>query len=267
MAAPVRLGSALRSQTRLTSRPVELQPLQTSRVSTNRASVLHQAGRTYLVKRYTGDLPGERLACEKLSLGVWADAGFKVPAVSTLEIPELRGTEHLVIEFLNGPTLQDRLKDNAVGIDEKWELLSRILADNCRRQSQAIARREPRLLHPDPNSSNIICVDHEHYFIDFETTVPAGDLEDAAAVETAKFLRWTARDIGRAHLPEIARHAAAAYRDNADTLQRIVTRTCDRPFQWFHRWHDRRRKQRQPGEVTKYDIADALASALRSFRS
>jgi len=250
----------------LTLRPVELQPLQASRVSTNLASVLQQDGRTYLIKRYIGESPGERLACEKLSLGLWADAGFKVPALSALEIPELRGTDFLVLEFLNGPTLQDLLKNTAVGLDEKWKLLSHILADNCRRQRRAIEQREPRLLHPDPNSSNVICVGREYYFIDFETTVPPGNLEDAAAVETAKFLRWTARDLGIVHLSELARRAAAAYGNNPDTLRRIVTRTCSRPFQLFHRWQDRRRKQRQPGEVTKYDIADALAVALRTAR-
>lgn len=246
---------------------MELQPLQTSRVSTNRASVLRQAGRAYLIKRYIGERPGERLACEKSSLNLWADAGFKVPTVFELEIPELRGTEYLAIEFLDGSTLQDRLKDAAVGLDEKWELLSRILADNCRRQCQAIAQQEPRLFHPDPNSSNILCVGGEYYFIDFETTVPPGNLKDAAAVETAKFIRWTARDLGIVYLSELARRAAAAYGDNPDTLRRIVTRTCDRPFQWFHRWQDRRRKKRQPFEVTKYDIADALAVALRTSPS
>lgn len=246
---------------------MELQPLKTSRVSTNHASVVQKGGRTYLIKRYTGQHPRERLACEKLSLSLWAETGFNVPAVSTLEIPELRGTDYLVIEFLNGPTLQDLLKDAAVGLDEKWELLSHILTDNCRRQCRAIAQREPRLLHPDPNSSNIICVGREYYFIDFETTVPADHLEDAAAVETAKFLRWTARDLGIVRLDELARRAAVAYDDNPDTLRRIISRTCDRPFQWFHRWQDRRRKQRHPFEVTKYDIASALAAALIVVRS
>lgn len=246
---------------------MELQPLQTSRVSTNHAGVLQLDGQTYLIKRYAGGNPRERLECEKLSLGLWADAGFKVPALSSLEIPELRGMYYLAIAFLNGPTLQDLLKNTAVRIEEKWELLSSILADNCRRQCRAIAQQEPRLLHPDPNSSNIICVGREYYFIDFETTVPPGNLEDAAAVETAKFIRWTARDLGIVHLSELARRAVAAYGDNPDTLRRIVKRTCDRPFQWFHRWQDRRRKQRLPLEVTKYDIAHALAVALQTSPS
>ena len=244
------------------SPPVELQPLKTSRVSTNHATLLQQGGQTYVIKRYTGDNPRERLACEKITLGLWLDAGFKVPVLSALEIPELRGTDYLVIEYLNGPTLQDLLKNSAVGIDGKWELLYRILADNCRRQRRAIELRERRLLHPDPNSSNVICVGREFCFIDFETTVPADDLEDAAAVETAKFLRWTARDLGSGHLPELAQRAVEAYGDHTVTLSRIITRTCSRPFQLFHRWQDRRRKRRQPGEVTKYDIADALAVAL-----
>lgn len=241
---------------------MDLQPLKTFRVSSNQASLLTHEGRTLLIKRYSGERQQQRRDCEEQTLRVWAKAGFKVPKPVAIDIPELRGSCYLAVEYLNGPTLQEHLQDAATPFGKKMELLSRILHDNYRRQALAVRQGEVRLLHPDPNSSNVICLGPDYYFIDFETIVATGDLEEAAAIETAKFCRWTARDLGMVHLPELARQIVQAYQDQLSTLRRIVSRTCGRPFQFIHRWQDRRRKCRNPREVTKYDIADALAAAL-----
>lgn len=246
---------------------MELQPLKTFRVSSNQASLLTHDGRTLLIKRYAGGHQQQRRDCEEQTLRLWAEAGFKVPRPVAIDIPELRGSCYLAIEYLDGVTLQEHLQSVTTAFAEKMELLSRILRDNCRRQTLARQRQEPRLLHPDPNSSNVICLGQDYYFIDFETTVASGDLEEASAIETAKFCRWTARDLGIEHLPELARRVVESYQDQLPILRGIVSRTCGRPFQFVHRWQDRRRKRRQPREVTKYDIADALAAALRPATS
>ena len=60
---------------------------------------------------------------------------------------------------------------------------------------------------------------------------------------------------------------AKAYRGNQEILQLIVERTASRPFQWYHRWRDRDRKRRNPAEVTKYDVADAVATELKRRRT
>jgi len=243
---------------------VDLQPLKTFRVSSNQASLLTHEGRTLLVKRYSGERQQQRRDCEEQTLRLWAASGFNVPKPVPIDIPELRGSCYLVVEYLNGPTLQEHLQSAATPVVDKMEVLTRILRDNCRRQALAVRQGEIRLLHPDPNSSNIICLGSDYYFIDFETTVALGDLEEAAAIETAKFCRWSARDLGIDHLPELAQRAAEAYRDQLPILHRIVSRTCGRPFQLIHRWQDRRRKRQHPREVTKYDIADALSKALEA---
>ncbi len=246
---------------------MDLQPLKTFRVSSNQASLLTHEGQSLLIKRYSGERQQQRRDCEEQSLRIWAQAGFKVPKPVGVEIPELRSSCYLAMEYLNGPTLQEHLQSAATPVVEKMNLLSRILRDNCRRQALALRQGEVRLLHPDPNSSNVICLGPDYYFIDFETTVPPGDLEEAAAIETAKFCRWAARDLGIEHLPELAWQVVQAYQDQLPILRRIVSRTCGRPFQFIHRWQDRRRKRRHPREVTKYDIADALAAALESAAS
>ena len=241
---------------------MDLQPLKTFRASSNAASLLRHEGRTFLVKRYVGENAPARRACEAHALKEWQDAGFKVPQVLPLEIPDLADSPYLVMAYLEGPTLQEYLQDPARLLADKLALLVRIFESNCRRQVLARERRQPLLLHPDPNSSNVILAAGDFYFIDFETPVAGADLEEAAAIETAKFCRWTARDLGRPELPQVAAGLVEAYREHLELLRPIVSRTRGRPFQFFHRWQDARKKRRQPREVTKYDVADALNEAL-----
>ena len=241
---------------------MDLQPLKTFRASSNQASLLQYEGRTFLVKRYAGTHPQERRNCEEQALQAWGRAGFNVPQLAALDLPELRHIPHLAMTYLAGSTLQEYLQKPGPSMAAKLALLTRIFEANCRRHLLACRQQQPELLHPDPNSSNVLLVHDEFFFIDFETKVATRPLEEAAAIEAAKFCRWTARDLGSASLPEVVERMVAAYRAQPGLLRRIVSRTCERPFQFFHRWQDRRRKQRQPQEVTKYDIADALAQAL-----
>lgn len=245
---------------------MELQPLKTFRASTNQASLLTAQGRQWLVKRYAGAHQQERRDCEEQTLRLWNKAGFRVPRIASIDLPELHGTPYLVMEYLDGPTLQEYLRRAGGTRVQKLEWLSRILRENCRRQALALREHQTRLFHPDPNSSNVILVGSEFCFIDFETSVAQDQFADAAAIETAKFCRWTARDLGIDTLPELMNRLVEAYHDDPLVLRRIVRRTQGRPFQFFHRWQDRKRKRKQPTEVTKYDIADALAQALANTK-
>ena len=147
--------------------------------------------------------------------------------------------------------------------DEKLENLAAIFIENCRRHRLAIERSEPFLIHADANTSNILCHEGRFYFIDFENRPEGASLTELAAVETAKFTRWVARDCGIELLPAVVGALVDAYRGNQEILQLIVERTTTRPFQWYHRWRDRSRKRQNSAEVTKYDVADTVAAALK----
>src|SRR5262249_6550106 len=149
--------------------PVDLQPLKTYRASRNRAGLLRHDGLTLLVKCYAGERQQERRDCEELSLRAWSHAGFSVPVVRDVDVPELHDTPYLVMDYLPGLTLQEYLCQTDTPLSEKLALLSRIFRDNSRRHDCACRERQSRLLHPDPNSSNVICLGGQFYFIDFET--------------------------------------------------------------------------------------------------
>jgi len=242
---------------------VQLKPLATFRKSTNAAYLLERGGRTFFVKCYNGDKAVERCACEQATLEVWSKHGFKVPGILETEIPELQSKPHLILDHVGQLTLQEFLQDKSVAQKEKLEGLSKIIRENRRRHELAVGLNEPRLIHADANTSNILISGQDFYTIDFETTIPADRLEESLSIEIAKFCRWAARDLGREQLPALIELLAQACRGREEWLGQIVSRTCGRRFQFFHRWRDRRRKRAKPDEVTKYDIADALQQILR----
>lgn len=241
---------------------MELQPLNTFRQGSNEVCLLRHDGRELLAKRYRGEGAGARCDYERATLDLWASCHFPVPRVWPVEIPQWAGSPHLVTDYLGHLTLQEWLHDAKVPAAQRYEFLARLFRENHRRHRLALDRREARLIHADPNSSNVLRVGEQFYFIDFERSTEIADLTEAAAVEVGKFCRWTVRDFGRAHLVPVMRLLVEAYAEDRPLLELFVQRTCDRSFQWVHRWRDRRRKARHPDEVTKYDLADTLIDLM-----
>ena len=245
---------------------MELEPIKTFRLTTNKVSRFQHEGRELLVKRYTGTDKQARRDQEERTLELWREYGFHVPAVRKLQIPQPLEEPQLLLDYLGSLTLQEKLKNPAVPHEEKLGNIATIFVENSRRHHLAIERSEPLLIHADANTSNILCHDGGFYFIDFENTPEGADLKELAAIETAKFTRWVARDCGIALLPGVIEVLVEAYRGNPEILKVIAERTTSRPFQWYHRWRDRSRKRRNRAEVTKYDIADAVATELKRKR-
>ena len=69
-------------------------------------------------------------------------------------------------------------------------------------------------------------------------------------------------DIGLDSIGEILQLIVLAYGHQQVLLRRIVSLTSGRPFQFCHRWRDRRRKLADPQDVTKYDVSDALQKLI-----
>lgn len=242
---------------------MELEPIKTFRLTTNKVSRFQHDGRELLVKHYTGTDKEARRDREERTLELWRECGFHVPVVRKLQIPQLLDEPQLVLDYLGSLTLQEKLKNPAVTHGEKLESIAAIFAENNRRHRLAIERAEPFLIHADANTSNILCHEGRFYFIDFENSPEGASLTELAAIETAKFTRWVARDCGIELLPAVVGALVDAYHRKQEILQLIVERTTSRPFQWYHRWRDRSHKRQNSAEVTKYDVADALATELK----
>ena len=236
-----------------------LSPLETFRETTNMLYTLVDGDEKYLVKCYCGPDSLVRLRQERLMLTRWRRAGFHVPEVHDIEVsgvPE----PYLVTSFVEGPSLREYLSNNGCVIDEKLETLQRLFGELARRHELAVHASDPNLVHHDPSSENIIHAKNGFYFIDFETPVEKSrSVLGPACIEVATTSRWIVRDLGIESLEEVLKLVVAAYKGQESLLRLIVDRTTGRPFQFYHRWKNRKRKRSYPGEVTKYDIADGLA--------
>lgn len=234
-----------------------------SRETSNDSFLVIADGRRLRVKLYRGPAAVSRRDCERAMHALWRAHGFAVPAVH--DRPVACGTQSvcLVMDYVPGVSLRGLLQDPRIPAKWKWRVLGGVFAENRRRHDRVVSAAEPRLVHPDGNSGNIIIdQDGRPVYIDFETITHKGDAVDAVAAEMAKLARWAVADLGIAHLDRVVAHMCDAYAGREEFLQRIVDRVYRRPWQVVHRLRDRRRKAACPGAPTKYDIAAAVRQAL-----
>jgi len=221
---------------------------------------MEEESKRYLVKKYRGENPVERQQMEMLRIECWHKAGFPVPNVYD-KIIEGESEPYLVMEYIEGQTLGMYLRDQEVTATDKLTLLSRLFSHNMERHRLVLNNADVRFIHHDPNTGNILLRGSEFFFIDFEAgpkkLTSATNVSDLIGIEVAKFIRWSARDLGRNYLQDVLKLMMDIY---SDTLipKSIVNRVHGVPFQVLHRWKDKRKKARCPSNITKYDIADGI---------
>lgn len=237
---------------------MELVPLTTFRKTSNQLYTLVYNKEKFLVKCYQGSSACAHRKQEQAALRYWKEAGYNVPDVFDVPVPEL---EHpcLVMTCVEGPSLREYLSTNTCVTEEKLQTLARLFREISERHKLAIKDNNRNLVHYDPSSGNIICSGKKFYYVDFESTPKYKSVIEAAASELSTLCRWIVRDLGIEFLEEILKLAVTSYADQEPLLKVLVKRTSGRPFQFYHRWKNKRRKLASPGEVTKYDIADGLA--------
>ncbi len=241
---------------------MELLPYKLFRsTSNNKLYLVSPEDKTFLLKCYYGPRAQERKNSEFQTLQFWRDNEYPVPKCYDLEITDIVGP-YLVMDYLPGTCLGEYLADPEVPVEKKLEKIGEIFRNNFVRHSKALKKKEPRLVHNDANTGNIVVSSDGCYYIDFEGSVKKGPLDDMVCREMAKLCRWVARDMGRDSLEAVVGNMVKAYQEKEELLRRIVELTIGRPFQIIHRLRDLRKKKANPGDVTKYDIADTLKKAL-----
>jgi len=99
------------------------------------------------------------------------------------------------------------------------------------------------------------------YYIDFEGSFTLDNdlikIKTNISIEVAKLVRWATRDLGAHHLNAVLECMMIAY-GKTSIPDLIVNRVCNKPFQFIHRWKDKKKKEKNAADVTKYDIADAI---------
>jgi len=242
---------------------MKLLPFNTFPKTTNKLYTHVDGTIKYMLKSYCGPDRFARYRREKLSLEHWNKAGFNVPQVYDKKIDSIQ-EPYLVISFVEGTLLRQYLSANSHTYQDKLKTLTKLFEQISHRHDFAIQTNDRYLIHYDPSTGNIICTEKSFYFIDFET--PAKKRKtvlELAAVEVATTCKWIVRDLGIEFLEEVMKLLVDSYKNHRFLLRLIVKRTTGRPFQFYHRWRDRRRKTANPKkEVTKYDIADVLSDLL-----
>ena len=237
---------------------MHLKPLKTLCKTSNALYTFMEGSRTFLVKCYCKPDPEAKRKRESFMLDHWIELGFNVPEIVDQKIECIK-EPYLVTSFIEGPSLREYLLGNNCSLKEKLELLARFFKEIDHRHKLAINLNDPDITHHDPSTDNVILTKNNFYFIDFETPAQRRrSVLESASIEVAITCMWIVRDLGIESNEHVLKALVEAYDRQESLLKLIVERTCGRPFQFYHRWKNRKRKLAQPDEVTKYDIADGL---------
>ncbi|MCK5232721.1 MAG: hypothetical protein KAR13_20775 [Desulfobulbaceae bacterium] len=237
-----------------------LTEFKTFKKTSNRLFVYDHKSEKLLVKCYYAQPAEKRRDKELFIMRYWHNAGYRVPEIHDIKIPSI-DVPYIVMNFIDGISLQHFLSTDDNSLETKLETLSRFFKNINGRHDRAIRNNEGNLIHFDPSTGNVICADNDFLFIDFEDARKKRSVLNAAAIETATLCKWIVRDMGIRYADNVLSCLVSVY-GNRKLLNLIVKQTAGVPFQFFHRRRDRNKKLANPREVTKYDIADALAKLL-----
>lgn len=237
---------------------VELTEFAPSRFTDSRLYIAEIDSRKWLVKVYANAQQQLRRDLEHSKLLHWRERAFPVPQLLDVALEGI-AQPHLVMEYVEGVGLGDYLKNPGIAWPEKKKTLDRILRSNARRHILVSQDHDVLLIHSDPNTDNILLQERgEYFYIDFEHPGSVKDIETAVAAEVATFIRRVLNDVGAEFTEEVVELLLRAYEHDATLLARIESLTLARPFQLVHRFRDRKKKRKNPGLITRYDVADAI---------
>lgn len=241
---------------------MNLFPVATFRPTTNKLFSFYQDGRRLLLKLYVGEKCQERYERERYLLKKWALHHLPVPCFYDFDVAGVT-KPYLVTDYMEGVSLREYLASPAYSTEKKLARLEDIFSCNRNRHSLALQTNDPDFVLFDANTGNIIVTGNGYFHIDFEAPAKRENLVNLISKEMAKFCRWACRDMGRDNMTIIVEKLTDIYADHLELLQRIVELTTSSPLQFVHRLRDKGKKKKNPLEITKYDIADAIRKELQ----
>jgi len=240
---------------------MELFPLTTFRKTSNQLHTLVYNKEKLLVKCYQSSSACAHRKQEQATLRYWKEAGYNVPDIFDVTVPGLE-QPYLVMTCVEGLSLREYLSTNTCVTEEKLQTLAKLFHEISERHKLAIEDNNRNLVHYDPSSGNIIYSGKKFYYVDFEAPPKYKSVIEAAASELSTLCRWIVRDLGIEFLEEIMKLVVTSYADQEPLLKVLVKRTSGRPFQFYHRWKNHKRKTANPKDVTKYDIVETIAKSI-----
>jgi hypothetical protein len=228
----------------------------------------------------TGTRAAARRATEARVLALWRSHGCDAPAELSAEHPDLANERTLVLEFVEGPLLDERLRDRALGEPARAALLAAFGAAWGRRHRLALSLREPALLQEHgtlqhvivagpPDAPRFVTFDHENAF------ARASDVEAHVAKEVGSVLpslyrsqprtegQRLATDLKDTQFCEDLRALIAGYGDAAPLREACERYLRPRGAVWRSICRvDRGREERSGARAGKFRVLGMLADTL-----
>jgi tRNA A-37 threonylcarbamoyl transferase component Bud32 len=183
-------------------------------------TLLRAFGHRFLVGK-TGLSARARRDTEARLIGLWRAHGFAAPAVLDLALPEPVFGPYLVLERIDGPTVDARLRDPGAAQTDLGAGLARFAAEWSRRHGLAERLAEPGLVHAHASFAHLLEHGGEWSTFDFEYAyTDVRRVEQLVAVEIASLVATLRRAAGARAAP-LLRALVAGYTDRG-RLERVV---------------------------------------------
>jgi hypothetical protein len=148
-----------------------------------------------------------------------------------------------------------------LSVNERLRSVAAVLRDMSLRHRLAIEEADFRLIHYDSNLGNILLEGGTPVHVDFEMGRPGEEIERSAARELRKFCIEVLNVLGVGCFDAFLGVLCDSYAGES-VLRRLAEEEFSRPFSGVHLRRDRRRKARNPGLITKIDLAVRVAERL-----
>ena len=193
---------------------------------------------------------------------LWRAHGFTVPEILELSLPEPDERPYLVLEQIEGPTVQAELRDVSIPLERLEAGMAEFGAAWCRRHALAERLREPGLVHAHPSFAHLLDWRSDWVTFDFEYAyTDPRRVERLVAVEIAGFVSSLHSAAGARAAP-LLRSLVAAYPDH-DRLARVERFAATGRFPALDRLAARVPALRARGPRRSQDSVRALTRELQ----
>jgi len=197
--------------------------------------------------------PIKRKNFEEGILKHWRVNGYNVPSIVNNPLIALSTFPILTTKFIDGITLRELIREEANEPRKKEEKLGALFSEVADRHDRAFLNNDNRIFHIDANTRNIIFTDEAIYHIDFEMGRPWEPVMACACREVLKLLVSIAEDMEPSSRESMFKLFKDCYRKE-EVYQFIKKGIVERPFQRVHRFRNSKKKMKNPGRVTLYDV-------------
>ena len=205
--------------------------------------------------------PSLRRNFESECIRLWHTKGFNAPPLMPVPVHLQPKSPHIGLGAIEGTRLDRLLTDTSICANDKLEFITNVFKEMRQRHCIALFEENHRLIHYDANLRNFIMVQGNPVHIDFEMGHLNEDINKSAAREVKKFTLQVMNVLDREDADQVIPLLMRHY-NITGIIRRMIEEEFERPFFNWHLKRDLRKKRKNPGFITKIDVAQKLKAHL-----